>query len=55
MTNYKNDLPIYAEEQKIKEEQLNLVEMLNQFKQLVPSEFIQLETKGRNYMCSTAG
>jgi len=51
----KNNVPIIVEEQFLPEEQLKLEEILSQFKQLVPTNFVELETKGSNYMCSTQG
>ena len=51
----KNNIPVIVEEQFLPEEQLNIQEILNQFKQLVPTNFVELETKGSNYMCSTQG
>jgi len=53
MTNTKNNIPIYEEQQFIPEEQLDIQKVLNQFHQLVPIDFVKLETRGRNYMCST--
>jgi hypothetical protein len=53
MTNYKNNLPPYVEEQIINEEVINIQQILNQFKQPVPAEFIEL--KQLNRMCSTQG
>jgi len=55
MTNYKNNLPPYAEEIIINQEINQIQEILRQFKQLVPVDFVKLEAKGRNYMCSTEG
>jgi len=51
----KDNLSPVEEQQFIQEEQLTLQRMLSQFHQLVPSNFIQLETKEKNYMCSTQG
>ena len=53
MTNYKNDLPPYAEELILNEEALSLQQILNKFDQLVPEGFIEL--KQLNWMCSTQG
>ena len=54
MTNTKNNLPLYEEQKQIiQEEQLNLQQILAQFKQLVPADFIELKTLGENYMRST--
>jgi len=43
MTNTKNDVPIYVEEQIIQQ------------KITIPTNFIELKTKVKNYMCSTQG
>jgi hypothetical protein len=48
-------LPPYAEQITINEEAEQIQETLSQFKQLVPNDFVELETKNRNYMCSTQG
>jgi hypothetical protein len=41
MTNTRDNVPIYAEEQK---QLLTFQEILSQFKQPIPSNFIQIET-----------
>jgi hypothetical protein len=43
MTNTKNNVPIYQEQQNIHQ------------KIKIPNDFIQLETKRHNHMCSTQG
>jgi len=43
MTNTKNDVPIYVEEQNIQQ------------KITIPTNFIELKTVGKNYICSTQG
>ena len=55
MTNYKNDLPLYAEQITINQNQEveQIQQILSQFKQLVPDKFIELKQLKR--MCSTAG
>ena len=42
MTNYKNNLPLYAEEIIINEEAISIQQILSQFKQPVPSNFVEL-------------
>jgi len=43
MTNTKNNLPPYAEEQTLKQEQkLTIEEILSQFPQPIPSNFVEL-------------
>jgi hypothetical protein len=42
MTNYKNNLPPYVEEQVINEEAINIQKILNKFDQLVPKGFTEL-------------
>jgi hypothetical protein len=49
-----NNLPLFAEEVKLPEEQ-NLENILAKFNQLVPTNFVQLATVGKNYMCATTG
>jgi hypothetical protein len=45
MTNTKNNLPQFEEQQFINQEQLNLQEILSQFKQPIPNNnFIQIAT-----------
>jgi len=52
----KNNLPLFFEELKIKEEAtLSLSDLIAQFKQQIPVNFIYLEIKERNYQCSTTG
>jgi len=52
MTNTKNNLPLFEEQkQLIKEEQLNIQQILSQFQQLVPTNFTKLSEI--SYMCST--
>ena len=53
MTNYKNNLPPYAEELILNEETISIQQILSQFKQPVPSNFVELEQL--NWMCSTQG
>lgn len=53
MTKTNNDIPIYAEQITINEEVLSIQQILNQFKQPVPAEFIQLKVEGGNCMSST--
>jgi len=43
MTNYKNNLPPYAEELILNEETISIQQILSQFKQPVPSNFVELE------------
>lgn len=43
MTNNKNNIPIYAEEQTIQQ------------KIKIPTNFVELKTVGKNYICSTQG
>lgn len=55
MTNYKNDLPPYAEQITINEEVDQIQEILNQFSQPIPTnnsdkKFVKIET---DYICST--
>lgn len=47
MTHTKNNIPIYEEQQFIQEEQQieQIQEVLSKFKQLIPSNFIQIETE----------
>ena len=62
MTDRSNNLPIIAAEELIIENkttkstqtQLQASDILKT-KQLIPHNFIQLETKGKNYMCFTEG
>jgi hypothetical protein len=54
MTNYKNNLPPYVEEQIINEEVINIQQILNQFKQLVPKGFTELG-QPKKYWGSTEG
>jgi len=51
MTNYKNDLPLYAEQITVNQEVEQIQQVLSQFKQPVPSNFIELAQL--NWMCST--
>ena len=51
----KNDIPLIAEEVIINQETTKIQEIINKFKQPIPVNFVELETKGRNYMCSTQG
>lgn len=55
MTNYKNDLPPYAEEIKIEQPTAQQViqEILNKFKQPVPDKFVKLKVEEGNYQFST--
>ena len=52
-----NNTPPIVEEIVIEEQtqQQAILETLNKFKQPTPVNFVKLETKGRNYMCSTQG
>ncbi|CAG8582563.1 9097_t:CDS:1, partial [Ambispora leptoticha] len=42
MTNIKNSIPIYEEQQIINEETASIQKILNQFKQPIPDEFTEL-------------
>ncbi|CAG8631742.1 11653_t:CDS:2, partial [Ambispora gerdemannii] len=52
MTNTKNNLPLYEDQKQIIEgEQLSIQQILKQFQQLVPTNFVKLSEV--SYMCST--
>src|SRR5687768_4885128 len=55
MTNTKNNIPIYEEQQFINQEQQieQIQEILNKFPQPIPSNFVKLELEGGNYCGST--
>jgi len=54
MTHHNNSgTPLYHEELNIDQEIIRVQEILNGFKQPVPVNFVELESK--NYMCSTHG
>jgi len=42
MTTYKNNLPPYAEERILNEEIISIQQILRQFKQPVPNDFVEL-------------
>ncbi|CAG8810531.1 10960_t:CDS:2, partial [Racocetra persica] len=46
----KNNIPPYGEEQIINQEQLSIQEILAQFQQPIPNNFIPIETE---HICST--
>jgi hypothetical protein len=51
-----DNLPQFFEELKLKEETtLTFQDLINQFKQQIPANFICLEIKEKNYQCSTTG
>jgi hypothetical protein len=51
-TNTNNFAPV-VEEQIFEQEQNQLHDILNQFKQPIPKGFIELKTEGENYIFST--
>ena len=55
MTNYKNNLPPYAEQITVNQNQEaeQIQQILNQFKQPISSNFIKLKVEEGNYMFST--
>jgi hypothetical protein len=53
LTNIKNDIPNYAEQKLIQTDLL--AQDILKTNIVVPSNFIQLETRSKNYMCSTQG
>jgi len=55
MTNTKNNIPVYEEQQFIPEEQKieQIEEILSKFKQPIPTNFKKLENL--KHMCSTQG
>ena len=53
LTNIKDNIPIYVE-QKFIQTDLQAQDILKT-RTAIPSQFIELKTRERNYMCSTQG